>query len=237
MTERKKPTAKRSVSKEEKKVKKVTRKPLAAKKTSSKRVGAKKVSTTRKVVSKSVKKRLNAQGQKASVKAPKTPRKSKALLESPETEGEFYKAFKHDGNGELFSASITGVFGLRYPVGQKTFAKPEMVKAGFGLMLFRNLEDAKRWSGGTVYKVRVGKVFDVPKKRLHRNVSHYLGRPGIGEYAKYLFYKQDKGGLLPEDFSWDTVVASMLEKLDVEDSWPRGTVMTDWVIPVERVRY
>ena len=147
---------------------------------------------------------------------------------SPETEGTFYKVFKEEtfrNKPILVSPSILGRFKLHYLLGKKTSANPEMLKVGFGIMIFRTLEEARNWgSERRVYKVRVGKVFEPPQKRLHRDVLEC--------------YRDKKGKSLFVDskVSWRILVSRLLKNLDVVDSWPRGTVMTDWIIPVEEVK-
>lgn len=158
----------------------------------------------------------------------RTSSKSKAKREitSEETEGIFYKVFAKEqirGKETLVSPSITGRLKLHYPIGRKTIANPEMINAGYGIMIFRDIEDARSWGGyhKPIYRVRVGKVFNPPASRLHRDVLGY--------------YRDGKGKSLFEDTktSWRVIVKRLKEKLDVVNNWPRGTVMTDWVIPVE----
>lgn len=227
--------------------KKARRKPVAkaiAKTSRAKATKATKTSRS-KVSSKSTAKRVTSQ-KKTPSRAKKAPAKvvkisRKPVVKTPsfnETEGDFYKVFapNYQLANTLRSPSISGVFALDYPIGERTFAREEMVNAGYGIMIFKNIEDARNWnSSGLLYKVRVGRVFDVPEKRLHRNVHRYYESMakavGFGGYECNYFFVSKEG----IEVSWREVVANMLSRLDVQNNWPKGTVMTDWVIPVERV--
>ncbi len=156
--------------------------------------------------------------------AAKRSKKAPVTRISKETEGEFYKCFTKKDDKTLHSPSITGRLALDYPIGEKTFAVKELVENGYGIMLFRNLEDARDWRSGEIWKVRVGKVFDVPRKRIHRRAGYNLSFEvekiaSNGDFFKLMFSK------------------GVFERyLEVENNWPKGTVMCDWIIPVERVR-
>lgn len=189
------------------------------------------------VSSKSVVKRVTAQKKGVSSKAPakratsskKAPAKrvvkkrvkkavEKVETFSPETEGVFYKAFDTTPNPEvLHSPSITGALALDYPIGQRTQANEEMLKIGFGIMIFKDLSQARSWTRRyyQLYRVKVGKVFDVPRRRMHRGAEVNINRTS--------------------ETPWQVIVQQVLGMLDVDNSWPEGTIMTDWVIPIEKV--
>jgi len=135
-----------------------------------------------------------------------------------------YKAFKKE-DGKLVSASITGVFRLSYPIGKKTASPAELLKLGYGIMVFESKAQARSWiqcSGEgcpshAVLAVKAGEVFNPPAKRLHRNVlGHYEG----------LFKPASKP-------NWRGIASRLLKSLDVEDNWPKGSLMANYVIPIE----
>jgi len=135
-----------------------------------------------------------------------------------------YKAFKKE-DGKLVSASMQGVFRLSYPIGKKTASPAELLKLGYGIMVFETLEEAQSWIGckgencpsHAVLAVKAGEVFNPPAKRLHRNVlGHYEG----------LFKPASKP-------NWRGIASRLLKSLDVEDNWPTGSLMANYVIPIE----
>src|SRR3977135_692929 len=148
---------------------------------------------------------------------------------SPESEQTYYKVFAREldkkGKEVLVSPSIKGVFKLHYFLGKRTKANEEMLKVGYGIMIFSTLQEAKNWDGGNVIlPVRVGKVFECPERRIHRNSLQY-SKEVRGKTVK-LFDPNSRT-------SWKTIVKRLLSSLDVVNSWPSGSLMTDWIIPVE----
>lgn len=155
----------------------------------------------------------------------KTTRKVVKVVESPETEGIFYKVLETTFVKEkevLVSPSIMGRLRTFYYLGRKTKANEEMLKEGYGILIFSSIAKAYRWGGSTrIYEVKVGKVLECPARRLHRNVLRYLER------EKPIFNNPRT--------SWKSLVKKMMQKLDVVDSWPTGSKMVDWIIPVRRL--
>ena len=164
--------------------------------------------------------------------APKATAKSRTVKKvskrvTPKAKAEekiVYKAFKKEG-GKLVSASMQGVFRLSYPIGKKTASPAELLKLGYGIMVFESLERAQAWIGcyggdcplHAVLAVKAGEVFNPPAKRLHRNVlGHYEG----------LFQPASKP-------NWRGIASRLLKSLDVEDNWPKGSLMANYVIPLE----
>ncbi len=170
----------------------------------------------KKVISKSVSKRQAAQK--------RTKKVEETIL---------YKAFGVEG-GRLVSKSVKGPLKLTYAIGKKTASPAELLKLGYGIMVFETKEQAKNWGGCDAYgsckdhpilKVRCGEVFDVPAKRLHRNV---LGYRADG-YSRY----SEEKSIFEGKLSWRTIASRLVKSLDVENNWPRGTKMASYVIPVQ----
>lgn len=146
---------------------------------------------------------------------------------SPENEQTFYKVFSTETIKDkevLVSPSIKGVFKLHYFLNKRTKANEEMLKIGYGIMIFSTKEEASGWRDSIIKKVKVGKVFECPERRLHQDTLRYTSE-SRGKEVK-LFTKESKA-------SWKTIVSRLLKSLDVVNSWPSGSLMTDWIIPIE----
>lgn len=155
--------------------------------------------------------------------------KSERSKKSPETEGIFYKVFSNTtfrNKPALESPSIQGRLKTTYLINEVTKANPEMLEIGYGILIFDDLAKAKSWGSqnSDIWKVRVGKVFECPPKRIHRNAYYRVSE------------RDDEGkAFTDKKVSWKTIATRLLKLADVVNSWPVGSKMVDWIIPVEKV--
>lgn len=135
-----------------------------------------------------------------------------------------FKVFKRQGNGLLHSASVPNGSKLHktYRENYKTNVTEEMFAAGFGLCCFLNLAEARQFDGNNdgereVWKIEIGEVKEPASCRPSIRVLEEL-LPA--EKMKKTNYHR---------------ILSIVKKGATRDEWPKGTKVTSFVIPIERI--
>ena len=149
--------------------------------------------------------------------------KRRVKIAQPEQEKLYaFKVMRRMENGDLHSASVPLQSRLHkvYHQGQKTEVSVDLFSQGYGICCFRTLEEARGFRGVNsgrreIWKVEVGQLIEPAEKR-----------PSIEELD----------GILPKGSkdNFRRVISKIKAHLN-RDSWPSGTMMADFVIPVEKV--
>ncbi len=125
---------------------------------------------------------------------------------------------------QLVSNSVRGKLKRVYNEGKKTEIPSELFENHYGICIFLNLEDAIEFHCYSrfreIWKVEIGQVIEPAERRFHVGQLPKLFPNGKNKdsYRKVL-----------------TVLKKKLMECSIVNSWPKGTKMTDWVIPVEKV--
>jgi hypothetical protein len=134
-----------------------------------------------------------------------------------------YKVFsqaEYKKRNVLTSATVRGKLQLFYEKDKKTVVNEDLFNEGFGILMFLNLKDAVNFRGpsATIFKCELGEVREPAPKRAHRNTLNMTLR---GDKARRYNYRK--------------VLSVMKGILVVVDNWPKGTMTTNYLIPVEEV--
>jgi len=136
-----------------------------------------------------------------------------------------YKVFKNI-DGVLHSARVPVGVALHkvYPIGEKTHVPKALFDSGFGILVFEELSQAQsfrsfRSYGGyeEIWKVEVGALSEPAKCR--------PSRPELGSFIPPTFARVR---------SYKGVVKELIKHC-VRNSWPNGTRMAEYVVPIEKV--
>lgn len=127
---------------------------------------------------------------------------------------------------KLISGSVRGKLEKEYALGKVTEADSALFEQGFGICIFTNLSDARRWAGGRrIFKCEVGEIREPAAKRFSVSDLPYLFDGDKEKKTSFLTIARRMSIFLNDG-----------KHTVREDSWPDGAKMANWVKLVEEVR-
>ena len=125
-----------------------------------------------------------------------------------------WKVFKRNEKGELISCFARGYLQCTYKKNRITKVKKTLYEHGFGLAIFKNKDDAEWFVRSNFTGISMVEIWRV---EIGRCLKPKVPRLGYVDTTLKVFLNRIKS-ISDSDVYW----------------WPKGTMFTDWVKPIER---